>query len=326
MKKLLLTLACVFGMNMTASAYQNSAVLLEHNGKITTYEPEKISDAIEAAANGDVIFLTEGDFPGFTIDKRITVRGTGLQTVIKDDIIIENSDVTTLSDILIGNMDVDTYVKVNSPVNGLKISQCHIYRLKFSAKTDNAYIDRCSIDYNYIGETYKETTTINGESKEYTYSYLKGLTVTNSYISYISGTTNAYPNVTFINCYFGSQPYDGFDLRGTTFINSILNPSSTSSRLYKSVLINTAYNSGRVSFNDDCQLTDCYGVTFDTKTYTSEELETNGYLGNDGTIIGPLGGNTPYTLVPTVPHVTEASLKVDPKKQELNATLTVSPK
>ncbi len=323
MKKILLTLACVFGMSMTASAYQNSKVMLQHNGNITSYEPEQIDEAIEAAASGDAIFLTEGDFPGFTIDKRISVRGTGVQTVIKGDIIIETPDVTTISDIYIANMDVDTYVKVNSPVNGLKISQCSISKLEFSAKTDNAYIDRCSIGYNYIGKTYKETVTINGESNEYTYSYLKGLTVTNSNIGYISGTTNAYPNVTFINCYIGPQPYDSFDLRGTTIINSILNPSNTRGYLYKSVLINTAYNKERVTFYDDCQLTGCYDVAITTSD--SEYLETNGYFGNDGTIIGPLGGNTPYTLIPTVPHVTEASLKVDPKKQELNATLTVSP-
>ena len=59
---------------------------------------------------------------------------------------------------------------------------------------------------------------------------------------------------------------------------------------------------------------------------SAEALKNQNYIGNDGTVIGICGGNTPYTLVPSVPKVTESSLKVDTKKQELNVTLSVSPK
>lgn len=59
---------------------------------------------------------------------------------------------------------------------------------------------------------------------------------------------------------------------------------------------------------------------------TQDDIIANGHVGNDGTAIGPLGGTTPFTLVPTVPRVTESSLKVDPQKKELNVTVTVTPK
>ena len=88
-------------------------------------------------------------------------------------------------------------------------------------------------------------------------------------------------------------------------------------------MINSSYND-RVGFYNDTKATNCYNVAI--SDYTSSDILANGYLGNDGTVIGPLGGNTPYTLEPAVPTVTESSMKVDTDKQQLQVTLTVSPK
>ena len=54
-------------------------------------------------------------------------------------------------------------------------------------------------------------------------------------------------------------------------------------------------------------------------------LQSNGYLGTDGTVVGIDGGDTPFTLVPSVPKVTSSDLQLDNEKKELNVTLTVSP-
>ena len=74
MKKILLTLACVFGMSTVAFAFQNSVVMLQHKGNITNYEPNQINDALEAAADGDEIFLSEGTFPAFNINKKVSIK------------------------------------------------------------------------------------------------------------------------------------------------------------------------------------------------------------------------------------------------------------
>ncbi len=71
MKKILLTLACVFGMSMTALALSTTTVLLLHNGIITTYDTDKISDAMEAAV---VIILNEGTYSDINTIKKITVK------------------------------------------------------------------------------------------------------------------------------------------------------------------------------------------------------------------------------------------------------------
>lgn len=329
MKKILLTLACVFGMSMAALAVQNSAVMLQHDGNITTYEPNQINDAIEAAKDGDVIYLTAGDFPGFTINKQISVKGSGMQTVIKGTVKVENPE-SILNNVFVGYMQIDgtsgdISFYVNSRVKGLRLSQCRIVKgISYEAITEGSYIDRCELQYSNrgldISATYEETVTVNGVSSTYTRSCVQGLTITNSIINSGYGHNGVSLDVTFINCIISSRSHQ-LHLFGVKFINSILIPSSTL-YLYKSDLINSSYNG--VVLDNDCKLTDCYDVKIDD--YTSEDLVTNGYLGNDGTVIGPMGGNTPYTLEPALPHVTKADMKVDPDKQQLNVTLTVSPK
>ena len=330
MKKTLLVLAYMFGMSIAASAEQTAAVMLKHNSNITTYEPEQINDAIAAAENGDVIFLTAGDFPEFTINKQISVRGSGMQTVIKGNINIDNSDVT-LNEIFIGYLQVygDGYINVKSRVKGLKISQCRLSGgIDFQAITEDSYIDRCYIGYGsfrcfQVNGLYTEYVTVNGNTSSYTRSYLQGLTVTNCSIDHINGHESIYQDISFINCYIKCRVNNSFSLCGVKIINSIIyKGSSTAIGLNKAEVINSSY--GGVGIYNDTKLTNCYDVAIED--YEASDLYSNGYTGNDGTVIGPMGGNTPYTLEPTIPKVISSTLKVDPKKQELDAIISVSPK
>lgn len=58
---------------LTATAQRKIA--LEHNGASTFFND--IPAAVSAAVSGDIIYLPGGFFPGFTIDKGITVIGVG---------------------------------------------------------------------------------------------------------------------------------------------------------------------------------------------------------------------------------------------------------
>lgn len=110
---------------------------------------------------------------------------------------------------------------------------------------------------------------------------------------------------------------------GVKIINSIIfKPNSAAIGLNNAEVVNSSY--GGVGIYNDTKLTHCYDVAIED--YEAKDLYSNGYTGNDGTVIGPMGGNTPYTLEPTIPKVTSSTLKVDPKKQELDAFITVSPK
>lgn len=324
MKKVLLTLACVFGMSTAASALTSSAVLLQHNGNITTYAAEDIGSAMAAAADGDEVFLNEGKYPGFTISKAIKIKGAGQTTVIDGSITIDNSGDTSIGDIFIGFMKINNDIIGKSSVNKLNLLQCNFrYYKQEGGVIDEVFVDRCETSCLYLDATYKETVTIGDVTTTTTYPRTKKFTAINSKISVSQGVSvySAYPPYTIVNCYV-SFTYNNY---GLTVINSI---TENSGNIYYSELINCSY---RTLYGNTNKLTGCY----QSDTYGSDivgwsiyKLEDNNFFGNDGTVIGPLGGtrNTPFTLVPVVPRVTESTLKVDPTNKKLDVTVTVSPK
>lgn len=86
MKKVLFMAVCFIMMSMTASALTINKALLDHNGEVTLFDGDKIQDAVNAASDGDIIYLTLGTFKSFNVTKKITIRGTGETTVIDGDV------------------------------------------------------------------------------------------------------------------------------------------------------------------------------------------------------------------------------------------------
>ena len=326
MKKYILTIVLLLGMSMTVFA--DSVIYLEHEGGMTTFKAENINDALEAAANGDVLYLSEGTYPGFTITKQISIKGVGQLTIINGDIEINNPDKEKLTGIFIGYLDMKKFI-VSSPIRGLKISQCQISSTDFYAITENSHLDRCNIENLNVGESYDKTVTIDDVTNTYTYPYIKGLTVTNSVIRfYFQKNQLVFSNVSLVNSFIkfisiiaGSFSY----LYGTVFENSIISSIRDKNNNYYNKLkfVNSSIALNGTDIGDS-EMIDCYDEAIED--YSVENLTQKNYFGTDGTVIGPYGGNTPYTLVPAVPRVTKSEIKIDPKKQEMNATLTVTPK
>ena len=342
MKKTVLLLVAIIAMCLSASAYKTTAVLLDHNGTITTYEAINIQTAMDDAVDNDVIFLNEGIFPGFTITKKISVKGLGMNTIISGDvrIVMPNdpiNDETVLIEPILEYLYIQKRIIVpeNSfPIRGLKIKQCQCNGISLYTMIYDSYIDRCYIAGYYVGldgyYTYnglyigkEKVINIDGYNIYYE-PYVNGLTVVNSRIDNVYSTSSSNCNATFINCHI-------IEFGGSGFVkNSII-----SSTKYRSThacyarFLYCYYDSG-ASFGSTCEISRCYerenveGKNF--MEYDSQDIVANGYLGDDGTLIGPLGGNTPYTLIPAIPKVTDGKLSVDPQKQQLNVTLTISPK
>lgn len=322
MKKILLSLACVFGMSTAAFALTSSAVLLQHNGNITTYAAEDIAQAMADADDGDEVFLNEGKYPGFTISKAIKIKGAGQLTVITGDITIDNSEDTSIGDIFIGFMNVQGTLKGISSIHKLDLLQCKLSGYyQDSGVVQEVFVDRCDICSSGVslGSYYQETITIDHKTTSIQHPRVKKFTAMNSNIAINQKSAfTPYPSYTIINCYVSLN----YASNGLTVINSIIH--NYNYNLEDSDITNSMY---RYGFPESCKATGCYQDT-PSKSWTKEQLEEAGYYGNDGTVVGPLGGarNTPFTLVPIIPRVTESTLKVDPQKQELNVTVTVTPK
>lgn len=318
MKKMILPLVCLLGMSAAANAVTNSDVILQHGSKITVYDADNLHAALETAVDGDVVFLNEGVYPAFDITKKITVQGVGQSTTIDGSITIDIPNEPILTAPVLQYMLIKGHINIKSATRGLGIRQCKTNgTVFFLGKTYDAYIDRCDTSID-ISKIYSETITINGEGGTFTCPYVKGLTATNSIIVVASSTYST--NQAFFNCAISSCP--GFStLAYGTVTNSIVN-MNYNDRISNTKFINSYY-SDSTSLTSTCTTTDCY--TADKYlSYNSEDIAANGYYGTDGTIIGPLGGNTPFTLTPDLPKVKVGGIKVDTQKEELNVTLTTT--
>ena len=57
---------------------------------------------------------------------------------------------------------------------------------------------------------------------------------------------------------------------------------------------------------------------------SQEELIERGFLGTDGTVVGPEGGSAPYTLIPSGISVRESKLTIDGENRTLNVRLKLT--
>ena len=123
MKKIYSFLLLMLCVSATAFA-GNAKCLLHHNGAVTIYDSDDLNNALNAAVDGDTLFLSEGSFAGFTITKKITVRGSGQFTKVGGDILVNIANIPSLTSALIEGVYCNSSLKINAAVDGMQIKQC----------------------------------------------------------------------------------------------------------------------------------------------------------------------------------------------------------
>lgn len=339
---------CIIMMSMTASAISINKALLEHNGEVTTYDG--LQDALNASADGDIIYLTLGTFKGpFTVSKKVTIRGTGETSIIDGNVTVSIPNTPELTNPILEALTVSGNVTVSSnlsnlhlykckingtlaidgTINGGKIETCKIGSISFGGSVDNFFVDRSFVT---------STLTLS--------SGIKGMTVVNTKLCCVKANTGATGNTTFVNSNIYMLYAPNFS---GTIINSIIaysiNSNGQYSNILSTVLLNTLfYNyNNSVIIGSSSVAQGCYNVSSYINNnnfssilsstcecyYSTSELQTKGFLGTDGTVVGIYGGSTPYSetdmFTPSVPKVTSSKLDLDMEKNELNVKLTVSP-
>ena len=171
---LVMLLAAVLFGSVSVSAVTVNKALLQHNGQVTLFDGSNMQGAVDAAVDGDTIYLTLGTFNPFTITKKITIRGTGETSIINGNVTINIPYSPTLDSPLLESLTVSGDITVSSELSNLLLRKCKItgccyigsavnggtfeicqigslyyYRLMnnstFSGNVDNFYIDRCNI-------------------------------------------------------------------------------------------------------------------------------------------------------------------------------------
>ena len=326
MKKQLIMMVCMLMASIAAFAGTNSKILLQHEGGVKVYDSNQMTQALADAVKGDTIFLPEGSFGGFDLTKEVMIRGCGTTTIITGAVKIAVAGNPTFSAPLLDALKIDNSLTVSQPCNKLHIRKCWITgNISFSAKSEDVLIDRCS----------------NSNSNRNTFSMssnIVSMTVMNSIIAYLYSNGVTGNVVTFINCNILSR-YS--DIAEQTFINCIFGyggytttSSSSSTKLTNCTLLNCLYNTYSASSYQNSNvgnsiLQSCYGVDNGTSLLTDlskDVLLANGYLGNDGTIVGINGGNTPFVsdMLPAAPKVTDQSISLDLENKKLNVSLKVT--
>lgn len=326
MKKIVLQTLFLFLLSIIADATTISKALLDHNGNVTLFDGEDMQAAVDAAVDGDVIYLSLGTFNSFTINKKISIVGTGETSIIDGDVLLSISESSTQTNIVIETIAISGSIKIESKVNNVILRKCKMSTFTTKSEIDDAIIDRCSITEKLMLS-----------------SYIKGMTVNNSLINGLSASSNASNNTTFVNCdinKFEPLYFSGTIINSCLYSNNHNNSYSSADdpqlrTIYSSIIINSYIRNNYSSPSSSASfhpgfLIDSSSVTQNCyrgyeSSHSKADLEAKGYLGNDGTVVGIYGGDTPYTLKPSVPNVNNSSIKVDAGSKVLNVKLTVSP-
>ena len=341
MKKIiLLTLGLVL-MSLQSFADTRATVLLLHNGQGISFDADQLQTAVNEAMDGDTICLSEGDFTlsdTLRVNKVVTIMGVGETSRIKGCIKIDIDGAPSLSNDFMRYVRVSDYVFVAKELHGLKIKKCWFDRHFYATATlTDLLIDRCylmcfvptssiksaliknSILY-CIGDEIKE------QSEQDPWSVGNELTFFNCSIGnvgVIDLSTQKIQDATFINsviCYYNKNGNSG--VSNNTLINTLLAYLWIDSN---DVLTNCYYEpAGSLTVNPAFGKGWFPRFNMDGEEITEELLKENSFFGNDGTIVGAYGGNSPYSLETEGIHIKESILKVDPETRKLNVTLKVS--
>lgn len=357
MKRLSLLITMLVLAISQLSAQDNSyqgTITLSHNGKESFFAYNKMGDAVEAAADGDTIYLSKGEFEGdFRLNKKIAFigsgadgsNGTGSYTrYYSGNIVIAMPEGTKLTARLFDGIYFDNNITFQNAIENVIFRKCNTpCSFSINADMNSLYFDRCYISCggNFIS------------------SYLKKLVARNCQFSSLymdsSGYNEVAANWQFIHCTINLNQWSYNEDDGTNhyfsplcgiFTNCIIDNDDDKrqgvelydprgSESYIAAYINCLFYKpaeGREIFNGATVQNDMY---FDASglenneenrilNFTKEKLLENKFLGNDGTVVGCWGGKNPYTLKPNIPTVSSSKVHLDREKKQIQINIKLS--
>lgn len=339
MKKILFMIACCLmatAQNIFAQDNYSGKVFLQHKGNITAmYGGDEIDKAIEAAVDGDTLFLSKGRFnSNFTINKSISLIGSGAEdrgntqssTYFEwnGNPRINAGDSKTISSVTIEGIYCGPGFYAEGKIENLKFKKSYISNILDISNSDNdGYTKKVIVDRCYLS-----SISINGSIEDAT---IKNCKINNAYGQ--GGQTVS--SCKFINCNIRRVDTN----TKAMFVNSIINEVSNGTDQYlgnNAILVNTLYHS--MKGYDPMEKTSQQDSWSTTETVinndngdmecpmTVEQRQAAGYLGVDGTVVGIEGGVNPFSLTLHAPSIKSNSTNVDlnNKKVTINVNVTAN--
>ena len=314
----LFALVCTTFATMPVKADIAPTVMLHHGGAVKTYMYNEVQTAVNDAVDGDTIFLTEGTFNSFNVNKRILVRGAGPTTLIDGNCIINISGTEKLNMPVLDAMSFTGTVQINSAYKQFTLRKIRTNHLLFR-DTENYYdvkLDRCHIagqlkltnnvkEFNAFGSLINQLYPTDYKGGKVTFEHCNIVEICDT----ISGAT-------FNSCFLYLT---------TRFIGA-----KSTYNLLGCVLnscVHSAWNDDRYICGTNCVFLNDYGFSGSL----SNAISFNGVINNntiysalDGTIVGAFGGQHPFNLYPEVPGVTKHQITIDAATRKMTVKLTVN--
>ncbi len=288
MKKYLIILLVL--LVESSSPIQAANVVLESKDKATVFAD--LADAINTAVDGDVIYLSDNSVfsysKGLFINKLIQIRGNGTPQ-INSNITISVDGMPEMTKPILEGVNVSDTIMVLKSITNFVIRHCSFGGIKFAAAQPNGLIDRCYA---------KGTLYIPPISKDFH--------VRNSKIYLLDSSSKMYNSTIFVNC--NIYQVNCTNVEGL-FINTIINSAheNFNNSLSKGYYCLSKWEAIYLNGNN------CMNISEDVLDASCDLIYfKNSYTGEDGTPLGIYGGETTYTLTPTVlPKITYLNTKED---------------
>ena len=335
MKRLFLLATIIAIVSSASYAATLQRTILSHKGNLTQYDANHWQEAINDAVAGDTVFFTSGYFAGeLTITKPITLIGAG---VAEDNAFWTGNDPYwyngALADVYAGcaktgeSTRIDGNVSINIPgkitltktlmegfliyrdpwnsdgasvfieqeITGVIIKRCQIGWLSASAKSTNMVLENCFFN-GLSPENWVEPNIHNCViGQQIDARGTEGLEFTNCMLNDLLGAHN----YTFVNCTIGTLGDANYYSTHNTYVNCIYQNSDG----------NSTYT--------NCWQNDSPNL------FNKAQLQSGGYIGTDGTVVGPLGGVFPFTLIPSQPYVSSSTMTYNKSTKKLNVNVTI---
>lgn len=328
-KYLFLVIALCYTVVTNAQGTDQSSAILQHGDEATFFKGSTaFKQAYAAAADGDVIILSEGTFEPVRIEKSLTIYGAGFE---------KNAETNTAITAFSGHIFVG---KADAVLDGFHIEGVKVMgTLQFDYEVKNSIIQKC-----YLTESIRFKKNIENVTIKQCRSYdsilgentvvASGLLIANCYMV---GNVKNFSRESFINvdhCLLGR--YRNEDNAQILFTNTIVTGGYSEygsivgqySTIKNCIFNNDAF--GYYGIPSNVTVGTYYGVNIatifadaenadytETRTFELKDPET--YKGTDGTPIGPSGG-AGWNKVPSKPSV--ANLKTSVSGTNLNVTYT----
>lgn len=329
MKKAFLSLVA-FVFATVCFAQGSLLATLSHNGQISAYYgASALKTALEAAADGDVITLSSGQFNAADITKAVTLRGAGMSvstdslqthesTIIQGDYAINLAD-TLQGRIIMEGIYMNGTVTYKGTVKNAQFLKCRFSGLAYSdGKLTNTTFIHCRFaDYCHIAansNAYFINCVVNRLKQNFSSSNLE---MDNCFVHFEYDGTGYTPedcnNTYFKNCILSYQNNTGYYNRlPTTCVAyncvGIGLRDNIFANLQSKNTTNTWVGSDCASVFKTYTAYNSTSILSDSETFELTDEAKTKYLGTDGTQVGLYGGSLVYNEHPTTPQITKCNV------------------